>query len=256
MSMSKSRLTTAVGSLALLVLVLLSWFLVLSPQMSKATEIKEQTEAVTAANATLTVQIAKVRAQEANLDAERAVARALAARFPATAAQSEMFVQVRQAAGKAGIADTNVTALTPSVPQGGAGTVGGGKITVGAPGAPKGVASLQVGLTVSGTYTQMTKFLATLETMPRAYLIDTLALAPAGDSNRAYTLTITGTMFALQAPVDPADAARAGAVPTAGANPGAPPGTAPGSATDQTPASGTATSTPNVADPGVAPATP
>lgn len=262
MSMSKSRLTMVGGSLILVVLVVLSWFLVLSPQLAKASEIKDQTEIVKTSNATLTTQIAKIRAQEANLDAERQIARALTARFPATAAQADMFGQIRQAAAQAGIADKNVTALTPSVPQGGAGAAAGGtKVTVGAQGAAKGVASLQVGLTVSGSYVQMTKFLSTLEAMPRAYLIDTLALAPAGDTDKAYTLTITGTMFALQAPVDPADAVKNGAAQTPAPGTTTAPGTTPG--TVQTPAVGTSPTTetrvagaPNVADPGAAPATP
>lgn len=228
MNLSKARLTALGGSLALLVLVLLGWFFVLSPQMSKAGEIKEQTASVEASNTKLMAQIKAAQEQEANLGEARSYAAALGARFPQTAAQADMFAQIKDAAARAGIPEKNVTALTPTVPQGGgpAGTATGGA-TVPQAGAAKGVATLQVSLTVSGTQPQLIKFLTMLESMPRSYLIDTLSVGPSGESAKMYTLSINGTMFALQAPIDPATVKTAqpgvpAPTPTMTAGPGAP----------------------------------
>jgi Tfp pilus assembly protein PilO len=248
--MSKARLTMVGGTLALVILVLIGWFLVLSPQMAKAGEIKEQIEVTDTQNTGLRTQIAKIEQQEAGLAEQRAFAAALASRFPATAAQAEMFSQIRTAAAKAGIGESALTALTPSVPQGGTGAAtGNGPVTLPGTGV-KGVASLQVGMSVTGTYTQMTKFLSTLESMPRAYLIDSISMGPGGEGS-AYTLTITGSMFALQAPVDPDDAAKVPA-PSAPTSPTAPaPGTAPaGGAPSPAPSLSRVPGAPNVPDPG------
>ena len=236
--MNKSRSTVVFGSLILVVLIAAGWFLLLSPRMGKPGEIRAEQDQVAAVNATTEASIKDLQEKQKQLPQAREYASRLAERFPSTAAQAEMFEMVRDAARAAGIPEQNITDLTPSVPA-----IGGaldGSVTLpetaadpaaepaadpnAAPAANPSAAPaagstpppaaagggqlavMTVDITVSGSKTQLVKFVTAVENMERSYLVDSVmlgSLAEGPGGGGKYTVTVTGKMFSLKAPVDP-----------------------------------------------------
>lgn len=201
MSLSDSRKTSLIGTVALLALLAASWMFVLSPRLGQAAEVRAQADTVAAQNESLAATIAQLESKRKNLPEQRDYAAALAARVPASAAQPELFDAVRDAAARAGIPEQDVSSVTPSVPQ--AGGVGSGSVTLDT---DESLASMELNISVSGSYASIVTFLGELENMPRAYLINTVNVSPDQDETGVgrYTLVVNGTLFVMRAPVDPA----------------------------------------------------
>lgn len=222
--MDKARTITIFGSLALVVILLLSWFLLLSPRMATANDLNLQREATAVQNVGTAARIAELEQMKANIGDTKADAEALAARFPATAAQSDLFILIREAAAKAGIPESNITDLTPGVPTLGSSD---GSVTLAAPPAPAAdpnaapvagaaaaapaptsqLGTMTLDVTVNGTSAQIIAFLKALENMDRSYLINSVNVGDSGAVGGAVnaSATINGKMFTLPALVDPTD---------------------------------------------------
>lgn len=232
-NLDKIALTKLVGGGVVLLVLVVGYLLVLSPRMSEVDEIKAQTESTRQSNQVVATTIADLEQKEAGLDDRRRVAAALAERFPSSVRQAAMFADIRDAAARAGIADEDVTALTPTVPVA-VGSLGAdGSVTLPQTDAAPvtGLATMEVAATVTGTRAQLRSFLAAMEDQERSYLFDTAGLSAAtadGSTDGAgagagagYTLTVAGSMFLLPEVPDP-DAAVApapadpAAVPPAG----------------------------------------
>lgn len=234
--MSKSRSIVILGSLVLVIIVVGSWFLLLSPRMAKTSDLNTQRESVAQANAATETVIAGLRDQKENIGAAATEASALSSRFTATAEESALFALVKEAAAKAGIPETNVSDLTVGVPALGAAD---GSVTLpvaepapapadgsdpnaapapveggdpaaapvdGAAPAPAPAPTAQLGnmtlnMTVAGTKDQIVRFLEALENMKRAYLVESISLGEAEGGGG--TATISGTMYLLPELVDP-----------------------------------------------------
>ncbi len=230
-NLSKLAMTKAVGSAVVLLVLVVGYLLVLSPRLSEVDEIRAQIDTTAQNNGVVTTTIADLEQKKAGLDDQRKVARALARKFPTTAAQSDMFADIRAAAEQAGISDEAVTALTPTVPVTAGSLAADGGATLPQDGAPAatGMATMDVSASVTGTREQLRSFLAAMENQARSYLFDTAGLSPVAESGEAtgpagssgYTLTLTGSMFLLPAVPDPDDPAAAPPVP-APADPTAP----------------------------------
>lgn len=199
MNLGTPSATKVLGALGLLVLAAAGWFFVLGPTMATLADVREQTEASRSQNDLLTVQLLQLKKQAADLDATRATAEALAAKFPPTADQPGLFQQVTDAATGAGIGPKEVTALTPTPP-----VIGGVDAAAGVqPGAATGGLAVQT-LTVSveGDYAETQRLLENLEELARAYLISSVTLGGGTETGR-YTTTITGDMFVMPPAPDP-----------------------------------------------------
>lgn len=228
-SPSKSDATKIIGGLVVLAILLIGYLLVLSPRMGKPGEIKASAEQVAAATAVANAEAADLEQKQTDIAAEATIAEELSTRFPADAAQRDLFENIRKAASKADIPERDVTTVTPSVPQ--LGVVQGGAAVPGTPAVPAAdgstpaaplagtVASMQVSATVTGSYDQLVQFLGAIEDSNRSWLIDTVSLSPAeADSPEAlkgkYTLTMAGATFMLpQMPVPDLDGGAAPAAP-------------------------------------------
>lgn len=248
--MTKTRMTIVGGSLALLLVVVAAWFLVLGGRMAKPGEIDTQTAAIVASTAQTRATIAEYKELEANLPSALGYAKTIEEKFPTTAEQPDLYTMVRQAALDAGIAEANITDLTPGVPAlltlAAAGPTGldpnaapdptaaqgaptdptadpAAAPPVAAPAPTAPMATMDVAVSVSGTKEQMTEFVENLEQMNRAYLISNIGQT--SDEDGSFTLTVSGTMFMLPALVDPREAAAAPVTP--GTEPGATPVTEP-----------------------------
>ncbi len=176
---TSTRRAQLAGAAALLAFAAAGWVFLLDPRLGRAADIQAKAAALRAGNDRTERQLADLRAKQANLPAERAYATALARRFPPTAAQPELFAQIRAAATRAGIPESAVTSLAPSVPQP-MSTPTPGATAPPTPGSQ--LASMQLTLSVTAPYERLVAFIAELERMPRAYLISTVDIAPAAQA--------------------------------------------------------------------------
>ena len=215
MDLATPAATTAVGSLALLVVAGLGWLLVVGPETDALAQAREEISTVRDQNTVLTSQLAALERQREGLAETRRDARRLAELFPPTADQPGMFEEVTTAAVDAGIGPQGVTTLTPTPPV--LGTTGTEAAAAPAPdpaadpatdpaAAPAAGAQLlarqTVTVAVTGTYDQTQRLLENLEHMPRAYLVTAVALA-SGSEGGEFTTTITGDMFVMPPVIDP-----------------------------------------------------
>lgn len=199
MNLATPAATKAVGSLSLMLIAAAGWMLAIGPQNDALAEVREQTQTARDQNGLLTLQLATLRKQAAELDATRDTARALARKFPPTADQPGLFQQVTGAATAAGIPPRDVTALTPTPP-----TVGAADPATGVqPGSgPAQLARQTVTVSVTGGYDETQELLENLEEMPRAYLVSAVTLSGGVESD-GFTTTITGDMFVMPPAEDP-----------------------------------------------------
>lgn len=205
MTFNKVKRTYLVGVVAIVVMALVSWFFLLSPRMAQAAEIADQQTQAEAVNAKSSTEIAVLTKMKSGLVQERAIAAALAAKFPATADQPTLFRQIVAAAAKAGIGEKNVTSVGPAAPVLGSPS-GGAKLpaagtAAGAKGDAGAMASMAVSFDAKGTFTQMVAMLQSLEDLPRSYLMKNVNLT--SDKTDSFTMTIEGDMFMYRAVPDP-----------------------------------------------------
>jgi Tfp pilus assembly protein PilO len=191
--------TKIVGALALLLVVALGWLLVVGPKTAALSDTRAQITSVRDQNDTLAIQLISLKRQAQQLDDVRRTARAVALKFPPTADQPGVFKEITAAASDAGIGAHGLTSITPTPPVvGGADPATG--VQLDAP--PAGLARQTVAVAVTGSYDQMQRLLENLEQMPRAYLINSVAVS--GDAGK-FTTTISGDMFVMAPVEDPGD---------------------------------------------------
>lgn len=201
MNLNTPMATKVVGALALLVIAGAGWMFVVGPATAELGDVREQTQAARDQNDLLSLQLLKLKQQAAALDATRAEATALAAKFPPTADQPGLFEQVNDAATGAGIGPKNVTALTPTPPTVGGDATGAVQAT---PQSGGGLAQQTVTVSIEGDFAATQRLLQNLEELPRAYLVSAVTMGGGSETGR-YTTTITGTMFVMPPAPDPAD---------------------------------------------------
>ena len=187
--MSKTRQWLALGAAALLAVLSLGWFLVLSPLRSEAAELTARTEEQRAQTAVLTSKLNVLRAQAAELPAQQARLVELQAELPETVALPQLIRLLTTAAEETGV---ELASMAPSAPV-----------------ANGDVAEVPFTLVLKGNYFNLQQFLSALEDLPRAFLVSGFALAPEGEAGTDLEMSLTGKVFTRQLPVDPAAAAPA-----------------------------------------------
>ena len=210
----KTTLIKLLGTLGLVVLLVASWFFLLSPQMDKVSDIKAQTEQTQMENTAKQAEISDLEQKEQQLPAAIAAATRLTDKFPPTAEQAALFSEIKRIAADAGIPEDNVTALTPAVPQKGSsdGSVGvaedpnaGSGAGDAAAGQPGEIASMMVDITVTGAERQLVNFVNGLENADRSYLLSNVSYSPVSEEGggQTFSMSISGNMFLLPPLVDP-----------------------------------------------------
>jgi len=196
-NLSKAGKAKLIGSLALLGLAGLGWVFILGPQTGAVAEVHEQVDAANEQNEALARQIKVLRAQEAALEDVRKTASALAAKFPHSADQPEMFREITLAAVAAGIPAGRVSGLAMAAPVAGTpGQVARAKL----PGesGPAELAAQHVTVSVEGSPRGLEQMMRNLEQMRRAYLVTSFAVGQ-GTGADVYRATISGEMFVMPA---------------------------------------------------------
>lgn len=199
MNLQSPGATKALGAIALLLLVLAGWMFVVGPKSEALAQVREQIQTSRDQNLLLGQQLLALRKQAEGLDETRAVADALADKFPATADQPGVFTEVTTAATAAGIPARDVTALTPTPP-----TVGAADPATGVTPqtGPAELARQTVTVTVNGDYAQTQDLLENLESMDRAYLVSSIAVTADAEGG-GFATTVTGDMFVMPPAKDP-----------------------------------------------------
>ncbi|TYL46415.1 hypothetical protein FXB39_13555 [Nocardioides sp. BGMRC 2183] len=200
--------TLALGFGALVVLLLASWLLLISPVLGATSDAHDEVSAAQDRNRLMTSQVNGLQDQQDRLPRYQRVADELAALFPPTADQPGFFAAVNSAAQDAGIGSDQLTVLSPSAPvllgpdgqplaadaaaaQGGTGATGEGATT--GEGGVGEIAEQTVSVTAEGTFTQIQRLLANLEELDRSFVVS--ALGVADGSTGGQTVTLTGRTF-------------------------------------------------------------
>ena len=229
--MTKTR-TWSLGTTAVCVLLAVAaWFLLISPTRSEAASLRDQKVQQDQANDQTRMSIKQLKAQYAELPAKQAELAVIKQQMPDNPALPTLIRNLTTMAKAAGVTLVSVAPAPPVTYNGTTGATGTPQAkpaataatpSAGAAAAPSGMvqASIATTIVVKGDYSEATLFLQKVQAqMRRAFLVNTLQLAPDAGSGTAASstpkgnvqMTITGQVFVLKTP-----AVTAPVVPAAG----------------------------------------
>jgi Tfp pilus assembly protein PilO len=174
------------------VVLLLMWFLLLwSPQGSKLSAARERTTAADTANEALQVRLQRLQAAQG--DAPRLMAQldSLRRAVPDDPQLAAFILDANDAASEA---DVDFLSISPGLPELGSG------------GLPP---TIPLSINVTGEYFSVLDYLDRLDDLPRLVVIETIGLTPIGDDSGAsdtgemLSVTIVGSMFTTALPAQP-----------------------------------------------------
>lgn len=194
------RLALLLSVAGVLVLMLAGWYVLVSPQRSKAVALDVK---IGDANARLAATQAFLRSPAAHDSAGKL--RRLRVALPDDVQMSEILRQLSWAAGESGV---RIDSITPSSPV--ASTAG---------------QAVPIGLNVTGHYFRLAKFMHLLKTRVdvrdgnvqasgRLYAIDNISFATAGKGGSLIVATITLDAFVYAPPAPPASSTTGGETST------------------------------------------
>src|SRR5664280_1095077 len=177
--MAKTKQWAALTAVLVLLILAAGWFLLVSPKRSATTALNATAAKQEQDNATVRTQIAALKAQALDLPKKQARLTEISARMPDNPALPSLIRALSDAADKANV---DLMSLSPSAPVALTAAV---PATVGLATPPVAVQQIPLALTVQGKFFQMEQFLSNLESLPRAFVVTTLGVAPAGGSGPA-----------------------------------------------------------------------
>ena len=174
------------GTIGLVLLAALGWYLLIRPEYATAARLREQTATAQDSMASLRQKLAQARLQNADFDSYQAKLAKARAALPGTSGLSTFLTDVQAAGVTTGV---EVRGLIVGAPLQAAGSNGQ-------------IYALPISINAAGTAPQLDAFLNRLQRVqPRAVLINTANLAPDASS---LSLAGAATMIlGLRAYVDP-----------------------------------------------------
>ncbi|PPK96003.1 type IV pilus assembly protein PilO [Kineococcus xinjiangensis] len=214
MTNSKPRMWVAgTGVLAVLVLVA-TWFLLVSPKRAEAAALAEQRAVLQSTNDTFANRTATLKAQFETLDGQRAKLALIRETLPA---ETEVPALLRQLEGYSKSTGVVLLSITPGAPVAEAAPAAPGAAPAAAPGAAPAPApaagstaavySLPLTVTTAGSFAETELYLKNLQAdMKRFFLVENLALSfdeqadttATGASAPGISATITGRIYVLR----------------------------------------------------------
>lgn len=232
---SQERLWLIGGGVGAFVMVLIGYFLLISPQRASTQDVRDQVAAKQLESAALQQHIDELTAQNKDLAKYKSQLAALRLALPSNSGLPDL-LRTLQGIGNETLAQvtsltvgppTGITAAPAAAPAEPAGTATptatpttASTATTEPTSSGTGVYSLSITAQVSGSTKQLGDFLDQLQSVqPRAVLITSVALGAADSSDRSAT-TMQLTMQAFVAPpvVVPTDTVPAATAPTAAAS--------------------------------------
>lgn len=218
---SKAR-TWVVGTVLVAVLMAIAgWFLLISPTLESASEIRDQVEQTDQQNDLLKLQTAKLKADYENLPALQAELAAAQQQIPSTEAIQTFLrevdslatahaVQVVSVTPSSAVAyasaatastqtDSSSGSTATATESADASTTSSSSTTTTST-APSGLLQVPVSVAVKGSWSDTTAFLAELQaTGPRLLSVDSVQTTAASgeDSSGLQTLTVSGSVYVL-----------------------------------------------------------
>ena len=164
-------LLTAMGSVAVLAL---GWFLLVTPKNDQAAAVRAETETQLAANQQLQSKINLLTKQKKELPRLQGQLDAFARLIPNNPALPALVRALSDAAEKT---DVDLVSVSPGVPALAPAT-GGVPGAVATTSSGLALAQVPVAIKVAGKYSQISQFLAEVEGLQRAFLVNGLKIAP------------------------------------------------------------------------------
>lgn len=175
------------GGIVAILLLLVGWMLLISPQQSATGEAAQKAQQVDQQVTVATAQLAQLKQQSADLDRARAELEALESRIPDRDQMSALLVKADDAARSSGVAlvglaPGTVVALDSSAPDKGTDRLG----------------YINVAINGEGGYDQLQVYLTKLENLDRAFMIASLDVTggEGGSSPAAGPVPLTFTIQA------------------------------------------------------------
>jgi len=199
--MTKMRQWTLLAAVAALAILAGGWFLLVSPQRSKASDLRSQVATQQSTNDGLQNQLTALQAQHKDVPKVQAELAKLASQMPGNPALPTLIRQLSSAADDSGV---DLVSMQPSPPQvvqsataarsattaTSSGTAAGATST--APTQNVGqLASIGLEIHVNGNYFQIEQFLSNLEALRRSLLVEGLDVTPGNPTGPAATSTAT-----------------------------------------------------------------
>lgn len=173
--MTKTRQWTVFTAVAVVVVLLAGWFLLVKPQQSHASSVRDQAASQSQANQVLQTQITTLQSEEKNEAQEQQVLQKFATQVPDNAAEPTLIRQLSAAASGANIDLVSMTPGTASVLTTTGPTPGSTSLT--SPSTAAGqVVALPVAIEVVGTYPNVESYFQLIENLPRALLVGSWSL--------------------------------------------------------------------------------
>jgi Tfp pilus assembly protein PilO len=174
-----ARVWALVGVLAAAALILIGWFLLIGPQRAETQSLRERVTASEDQAVVLQRRLTELRAQAAELPRYRAELAANRKALPTVPDTPDFVRQVQAAGEQTGVAVTSVSVGEPTAGEGGQAAAAGGVFT------------LPIALTCEGTASQLQSFVDQLQRdRPRAVLVRSVALSPAGEDTDAFSANL------------------------------------------------------------------
>jgi len=173
----------AVGALVVVLIVFMAW---IKPEGSKLSSLHAREAQLQSQQAHLQVELFTLKSEKAHLSSNCAQLTEDLTKIPGTPTVDDFFHQVSALAVAAGDPNTPTISVTQALAS------------------PSGVKTVTVSMTLTGTYGQMTAFLKGLDTFPRLFTINTIAItggnvAVGGSSpspnTGGYNLTMVGAIY-------------------------------------------------------------
>jgi Tfp pilus assembly protein PilO len=204
--MTKVRQLWLLTALASLAVVVVGYFLVVSPKASAAKALRTEADEQRSANTALKSKVQMLNQQKKDLPKLQAELDAFGIKIPSNPALPSLVRALSDAADKSGV---NLVSVTPSVPVFGS-SASAGNAPVVANGGPT-LANIPITMKVTGGYSQVQEFFQAVEEMPRAFLLTATKIEPdkGGDgttsavASNTLTAEMTGRLFMMTKAPDP-----------------------------------------------------
>ncbi len=185
--MSQTKTWSLLTATLVVLMLIAGWFLLLSPQRSHAADLRGQASEQQQANEGLKTQVATLKAQQAAEPANTARLAAISQRLPDNEALPALVRALTAAASAAGVELVTIAPATandvvlpvsaaPVAPAAAAGDESTPEATPAVAGT--GLQQVPLTLTVNGDYANIQQFLAGLEDLTRATVVDGISLQP------------------------------------------------------------------------------
>lgn len=179
---------------ATLVVALLLWAVLISPQNSKLSSLQTKQTTLQAQQTTLEAKLASLKSEQQKLSSSCADLQKIATQIPSVqnptdvdAEESSFENQFNGLVAGSGVALTQFSGFAPATTAQTAPATGSAGST------PAGVVSVPTTLTVTGNYGQVTTFINDLDAFPRLFVIQNFVLAYGANAASASATSLSGS---------------------------------------------------------------